>query len=238
MPPEPTRLLLVDDDEAITSGLAALLDREGFVVLVASNGRQGLAILADTQVDIVVLDVVMPELDGRATLRQLRADGHLVPVVLLTSVGEAGERARALDEGADDYLNKPFDSSELVSRVRAVLRRSHKGMPTLATLARLHSGPLSLDRTSRRVWLEGRELLLTPKATALLDYLLTHPDELVTRERLLAVVWGFEHPVGTRAVDNRIAELRKALGEDPAAPRWITTVPGVGYRFSAEVSSA
>lgn len=228
-------LLLVDDDTAIVSALAPILGREGFEVVTAGDGAAALALISERTFAVVVLDVMMPVLDGRETLRRLRAQDASLPVILLTSVGEAGERARALDEGADDYLNKPFDVSELVSRVRAVLRRTSRGTPSLATQKGLVSGPLRLDRHSRRLWVGQQEVDVTPKALALLDYLITHPDEVITRERLLQVVWGYAHPVGTRAVDNRVGELRKALGDDAAAPTWIATVAGSGYRFTADV---
>jgi len=159
-------------------------------------------------------------------------------VVLLTQVGESAERAIALDEGADDYLNKPFDPYELLARLRAVLRRARPGRRPLSASPSLRSGDLRLDRISRRAWLKDTELVLTPKAMLLLDYLLTHPDELLTRDRLLQVLWGFDFPVGTRAVDNRIAELRRALSDDPVRPEWIATVPGQGYRFVARVDDA
>jgi DNA-binding response OmpR family regulator len=232
------RLLIVDDDAAITDALAPLLRREGFTVDVAHDGEQALAMVAASEPDLIVLDVMLPGLDGRAVLRRLRADGRTVPVVLLTSVGESAERARALDEGADDYLNKPFDHIELASRARAVLRRTRAGRPSLAGSSRLRSGALVVDRVSRRFWLADKELVLTPKAGALLDYLLTHPDELLTRGRLLEVVWGFDHPVGTRAVDHRVAELRRVLDDDPTSPRWLATVPGAGYRFCGDVVTA
>lgn len=236
MSSDPVRVLLVDDDEAITGGLAPLLSREGFEVDIAADGTAALTQLDARTPDIIVLDVMMPGMDGREVLRRLRASGSSIPVVLLTSVGEAGERARALDEGADDYLNKPFDAGELISRVRAVVRRARPGRPTLASAATLASGPLGWDRVGRRAHLHGRELVLTPKALALLDYLMTHPDELLTRQRLLEVVWGFDDLIGTRAVDHRIAELRRVLGEDPTAPRWIQTVAGSGYRFIGDVT--
>jgi DNA-binding response OmpR family regulator len=232
------RLLLVDDDGVITDALAPMLRREGFDVTVAADGERALAEVSAREPDVVVLDVMLPGLDGRAVLRELRAAGRTVPVVLLTSVGEAGERARALDEGADDYLNKPFDPGELVSRVRAILRRVERGAVSLVGAGQLRAQDLTIDRVARRFWLANNELVLTPKAGALLDYLMTHPDELLTRERLLEVVWGFEHPVGTRAVDHRIAELRRVLGDDASSPRWIETVPRTGYRFRARVETA
>lgn len=225
------QLLLVDDEQAITDNLAPFLERSGFAVTTAGDGLAALQAIADAVPDLVILDVLMPRLDGRETLRRLRQSNAALPVILLTQVGEATERAMALEEGADDYLNKPFDPHELVARIRAVLRRARPGQPSLAAAQQLQSGTLRLDRVSRRVWQASQELALTPKAIALLEYLMTHPDELISRERLLDVVWGWEYPAGTRAVDTRIAELRRTLGDDAAAPRYIETVPVQGYRF-------
>ena len=230
-------ILLVDDETAITDNLAPFLNRSGFAVAVAANGEQALEKVASGKPDLLVLDVLMPRLDGREVLRQLRQAGNWTPIILLTQVGEASERAMALEEGADDYLNKPFDPHELVARIRAVLRRAHPGQPPLSAAARLASGKLILDRGSRRVWLDDLELTLTPKSVLLLEYMLTHSDELVTRERLLDVVWGWDYPVGTRAVDTRVAELRRALNDDPASPHFIETIPGQGYRFVGQVET-
>jgi DNA-binding response OmpR family regulator len=231
------RVLLIDDDEAITSTLGPFLSRSGFEVTTAGDGRRGVTIFDRDGADVVVLDVAMPELDGREVLRRLRSSGSWTPVVMLTQIGEAGERAMTLDEGADDYLNKPFDPIELVARVRSVLRRAHGGRPLSAQEGTLTAGPLRVDRVSHRVFLDEREVVLSPKAVSLLDFLISHPDELLTRHRLLEVVWGYEHPVGTRAVDNRVAELRRVLTDDAAAPRFIQTVPGQGYRFVADVDA-
>ena len=231
-------VLLADDEEAITANLAPFLERSGFRVHVVHDGEAALRAVHDRDPDLCVLDVLMPKLNGREVLRRLRADGMWGPVLLLTQVGEAGERAMALEEGADDYLNKPFDPQELVARIRAVLRRARPGRPPLSAAGTLRSGRLRFDRVARRAWLGEVEVTLTPKALTLLDYLLTHPDELLTRERLLDVIWGFTTPVGTRAVDNRIAELRRLLGDDAADPTWIETVSGLGYRFCAKVEAA
>jgi DNA-binding response OmpR family regulator len=234
MKPKPS-ILLVDDEVAITDNLAPFLTRSGFSVRVAANGEEALHQVSANMPDLLILDVLMPRMDGREVLRQLRQGGTWIPIILLTQVGEAAERAMALEEGADDYLNKPFDPHELVARIRAVLRRARPGQPPLAAAVRLACGPLRLDRLSRRVWMDERELPLTPKSVMLLEYLMTHPDELVSRERLLDVVWGWDYPVGTRAVDTRVAELRRALDDDPARPRYIETIPGQGYRFVGEV---
>lgn len=230
-------ILLVDDETAITANLAPFLERAGFNVCVASNGEDALQELASRHVDLLILDVLMPRMDGREVLRHLRQQGNWIPIILLTRVGEAGERAMALEEGADDYLNKPFDPHELAARIRSVLRRARPGQPPLSASARIACGRLTLDRVSRRVWLDTLELSLTPKSIMLLEYLMTHPDELVSRERLLDVVWGWSYAVGTRAVDTRVAELRKALNDDPSNPCYIETIPGQGYRFVGMVET-
>jgi len=232
-----SKILLVDDEIAITTNLAPYLERAGFEVLVAGDGEEALRRIEAFHPDLVVMDVLMPRLDGRETLRRLRRDGNWLPIILLTQVGEASERAMALEEGADDYLNKPFDPHELVARIRAVLRRAQPGQPPLAAAERLKSGPFVLDRRARRAYLDRQELTLTPKAITLMEYLMTHPDELLSRERLLDAVWGWDYPVGTRAVDTRIAELRRTLHDDPAEPRYIETVPGQGYRFTGRVEA-
>jgi DNA-binding response OmpR family regulator len=235
---ETPKLLLVDDETAIIDNLAPFLKRSGFDVTTAADGEQALKQVDSFQPEIIILDVMMPKLDGREVLRRLRSAGNWTPIILLTQVGEATERAMALEEGADDYLNKPFDPHELTARIRAVLRRARPGKPPLAAARQLTCGDLRLDRQARRVWIGERELTLTPKAFALLEYALTHPDEVLTRERLLDAVWGWDYPVGTRAVDTRVAELRRVLDDDPSNPCYIETVPGVGYRFAGTVESA
>jgi DNA-binding response OmpR family regulator len=228
-------VLLVDDEKAILENLAPFLARSGFDVTPAEDGRQALELIENQSYDLIVSDVLMPFVDGRELLRRLRSEGNWTPIILLTQVGEASERAMALEEGADDYLNKPFEPQELAARVRAVLRRSKPGQPPLTASWQLRCGELLLDRRAHRAVFQGRELGLTPKALLLLEYLMTHPDELVSRDRLLDVVWGWDYPVGSRAVDTRIAELRKALGDDPSSARFIETVPGLGYRFISPV---
>jgi DNA-binding response OmpR family regulator len=228
-------LLLVDDEPAITNNLAPFLERAGFSVAVAANGEEALSQATELGPDLIILDVLMPKVDGREVLRRLRQADDWTPVILLTQVGESTERAMALEEGADDYLNKPFDPHELVARIRSVLRRARPGEPPLTSAEHLACGDLLLDRRARRAWLAGQELVLTPKAMALLEYLVTHPDELLTRDRLLDAVWGWDYPTGTRTVDTRIAELRRALDDDPAHPVYIETVPGQGYRFAGDV---
>jgi DNA-binding response OmpR family regulator len=228
-------LLLADDDPTIADSLAPFLERAGFHVLVASDGASALEKAQAHHPDMIVLDVLMPRMDGREVLRRLRRANVWTPTILLTQVGEASERALALEEGADDYINKPFDPHELLARVRAVLRRARPGERSLSAAWLLTAGDLTLDRRARRASLKSSQLELTPKALSVLEYLMTHPDEAVSRERLLEAVWGWEYPTGTRTVDTRMAELRRALNDDPAEPRYIETVPAEGYRFIAPV---
>lgn len=230
-----TKLLLVDDEQAITERLQPYLTRAGYQVRVASDGVQALELVETYLPDLIILDVLMPELDGREVLRQLRLDENWTPVIMLTQVGESAERTMALLEGADDYINKPFDSNELAARIKAVLRRAHPGQPPLTVAERLRTGDLVVDRVRQRAYLEADEIELSPKAMALLSYMITHPEELLTRERLLDAVWGWDYPVGTRTVDTRIAELRRVLDDDPREPSYIQTVTGQGYRFIGEV---
>jgi DNA-binding response OmpR family regulator len=237
MEPKP-RLLLVDDETAITDRLGPFLSRAGFDVNVARDGIEALEQVASYAPDLVIMDVLMPHMDGREALREMRKRDDWTPVILLTQIGGADERTMALLEGADDYLNKPFDSNELVARIRTVLRRAKPGQPPLSVAERLRCGELVVDRTRRRAYLQDSEIDLSPKAMALLEYMVVHPEELLTRERLLDAVWGWDYPVGTRTVDTRVAELRRSLSDDAGDPSYIETVPGQGYRFIGKVEHA
>jgi DNA-binding response OmpR family regulator len=232
------KILLVDDEQALIDRLQPYLSRAGFEVKAAASGEDALDLVNSFMPDLMVLDVLMPEMDGRQVLRELRMTENWTSVIMLTQVGESAERAMALLEGADDYINKPFDPNELVARIKAVIRRANPGQPPLTVAERLRSGSLVVDRVRQRAFWDGEKLDLSPKAMALLSYMVTHPDELLTRERLLDAVWGWDYPVGSRTVDTRIAELRKALGDNPQEPIFIETIPGRGYRLIARVEKA
>ena len=235
MKDERSLILLADDDPSIADTLAPFLERAGFHVLTVSDGAAALDKIHSHRPALVILDVLMPRMDGREVLRRIRRENSWLPAILLTQVGESSERALALEEGADDYLNKPFDPHELLARIRAVLRRARPGERSLSTSWTLLALDLTLDRRARRASLKGETLELTPKALAVLEYLMTHPDECVSRQRLLEAVWGWEYPAGTRTVDTRMAELRRALNDDPEKPRYIETITAEGYRFIAPV---
>lgn len=231
------KLLIVDDEADLLAELKPLLERSGFAVATASDGAQALECLPREKPDLVILDVMMPRLNGREVLRRLRQQNDWTPVLLLTQVGTPTERALSLQEGADDYLNKPFEPLELIARVQAILRRAQKvPQQPLSSYRRLASGALTLDRQTRQVTHNGQSLNLTARGFGVLEYLMLHPGETIARERLLDEVWGWANAVETRAVDMRVAELRKALAEDSAQPRYIQTVIGQGYVFLGEVS--
>ncbi|MCG2787490.1 MAG: response regulator transcription factor [Anaerolineae bacterium] len=230
-----TKLMIVDDEVDLLAELRPLMERSGFQVFSAANGEQALEIAAKEKPDLIILDVLMPKLDGRNVLRRLRESGNWTPVILLTKVNTSTERVLSLQEGADDYLNKPFDPLELVARVQAILRRSQRGNLPLSSFRYLVSNGLSLDRQMRHVKLNGELLSLTTRAVGVVEFLMLHPHEVISRERLLDEVWGWSDALETRAVDIRIAEIRKVVEKDSSQPRFIETVIGTGYRFLADV---
>jgi DNA-binding response OmpR family regulator len=233
------KILLVDDDPAITTNLAQILERAGYTVSVASDGEEALRKAAGLAPDLIILDILMPKLDGRAVLRRLRSEGNMTPVILFSEVGDEDERAQALgNEGADDYLNKlnkPFKSNELIARIKAVLRRAQAGQQPLSIAKRLVCGDLTLDRTKHRVWLGERQLNLTSLEFRLLDFFMTNPDQVLTRSQILDNVWPQGEDPYERTVDQRIRRLRDKLDDDPSNPRFIKTEPSDGYRFIGQV---
>ena len=230
-------VLIVDDEDAIRSGLVSALERAGFRVLEASDGQQALEVIETQKPDLIVLDILMPILDGRQVCRKLRQEENWTPVLMLTQIEATGEKISSLEEGADDYLNKPFDSYELIARIKALLRRQEVAGRSVQMAQVLVSGRLRLERETQRAWLEEREIALSNKAFGVLAHLMSRPMIIVSREQLLDHVWGWDDPTGMRTVDVRVAEIRRKLGETATDPEFIETVAGVGYRFIGEVAS-
>ena len=231
------RVMIVEDEEPLTTLLRYNLEAEGYAVQTVFRGDEAEIRLRETVPDLLLLDWMLPGVSGIELCRRLRMRDETrgLPIIMLTARGEETERVRGLSTGADDYVVKPFSVPELMARIRAVLRRVRPGERSLSAAWLLTASDLSLDRRARRATLSGKTVELTPKALSVLEYLMTHPDEAVTRERLLEAVWGWEYPAGTRTVDTRMAELRRALDDDPTSPRFIETIPGEGYRFIAPV---
>lgn len=233
------QILLVDDDPKLTEQIAPVLERAGYAVKIAANGQAALDLLQKQAIDLVVLDVEMPVLNGRETLRRLRASNNWVPVIILSNIGSEMEQAQAMAEGADDYLKKPYAAELLSARIGAALRRIEVTGRDLIKARRLVSGDLIVDKVSRRVSLREREIQLTPKAAAVLIHLMSRPQEIFSRGSLLDDLWGQEYIGSERmVVDPRIAEVRKALGDDADSPHYIETVRGEGYRFIGAVEGA
>lgn len=220
-------VLVVEDEPAIADLERLYLTRDGFTVSVETDGRAALDAVRRQRPVAVVLDVGLPGLDGLEVLRALRASGDGTPVLMVTARDDEVERVLGLELGADDYITKPFSPRELVARVRTVLRRG----PVTATAALLRAGPLALDPVSRRVHVDGQEVALTATEFNLLEHLLRHSGQVLSRGALLAAVWGYAAAAGTRTVDVHVAQLRAKLG--PQGARVVRTVRGVGYAAEA-----
>lgn len=224
-----TRVLVVDDDDTIRDLLRSYLAREGFEVREAADGEAALTAARVFRPDVVVLDVLVPGLDGLEVLRRLRAEAACY-VILLTAKTEEADRVVGLELGADDYVTKPFSPRELVARIRAVLRRGRTEPPEHPLVfRRLHVDPLR-----REVFRDGQPVALTALEFDLLYALATHPGRVWTREQLIDRVWGHDYFGDERVVDAHVKELRRKLGDDPARPAFIQTVRGVGYKFVDE----
>lgn len=224
---EAARVLVVDDEPALREALQSSLEFEGYRVGLASDGQAALEILEREPYELVLLDVMMPRLDGLTTCRRLRAAGNHVPVLMLTARDAVGDRVSGLDAGADDYLVKPFELDELLARVRALLRRSALAAPAAADGVLVH-GDLRMDTASREVTRGGEPLELTRTEYLLLELLMIHPRQVLTREQILSEVWGFDFEPSSNSLDVYVMYLRRKT-EGAGRPRLIHTVRGVGY---------
>jgi DNA-binding response OmpR family regulator len=228
---KPTKILLVEDDERIAEPLIFGLRKEGFQVLHASDGLQGLKLARGEHPDLILLDVMLPGLDGFALCRTLRRQS-VVPILMLTARGQELDRVMGLELGADDYLVKPFSFRELLARIRAILRRRALDRGHLpAPGDRFVAGDLILDVGARQVWQAGRPIDLRQREFELLQFLMAHSGQALSRQELLAGVWGEEWLGDPRTLDVHIRWLREKLEEDPSTPRYIQTIRGYGYRF-------
>jgi DNA-binding response OmpR family regulator len=226
-----TRILLIEDNESLARGLRNNLEYEGHEVLVAATAEEGLARTGDEGLDLVILDLMLPDGDGYRVLRRMRETGRDTPVLILSALGEEADKVRGFRFGADDYVSKPFGLLELLARVEALLRRARPRELPVAP-ASVVCGDLAIDVASRRVTRRGRDVPLRPREFDLLAALLRHRGRLVSRTDLLRDVWGYDTSVVSRTVDTHVAELRRKLERDPANPRHILTVLKAGYRFA------
>ncbi|MCI0573994.1 MAG: response regulator transcription factor [Myxococcaceae bacterium] len=219
------RILVVEDDLSILTGLSMNLTFEGYEVLQAQDGREGLRKALDSEADLVVLDLMLPELNGYEVLRELRGRGSQVPVVVLSAKGMEQDKILGLDLGADDYVTKPFGLQELLARIKAVMRRRF-GTTEVVTF-----GDAEVDLTSKVATRAGAPVELTAQEFKLLAHLVTHPGRTFSREELLSRAWSFDYVGSPRTVDNFMRQLRQKFEPDPDDPRYFVTARGLGYRF-------
>jgi two-component system response regulator RegX3 len=222
-----TRVLVVEDEQSYRDPLAYLLRREGFEVGEAATGPDALAQFGQHGADIVLLDVMLPGMSGTEVCRRIRATSS-VPVIMVSAKDEEVDKVVGLEIGADDYVTKPYSSRELVARIRAVLRRGQEAEPEPASLA---AGRVRMDVDRHRVTIDGAEVPLPLKEFELLETFLRNPSRVLTRQQLIDRVWGADYVGDTKTLDVHVKRLRAKLEDDPARPRLITTVRGLGYRL-------
>ena len=223
-------ILVVDDDKKIVDIVALYLEKEGFGILTAYDGQQALEVARRRQPDLIVLDLLLPGIDGMHVCQTLRAESQ-VPIIMLTARSTDEDKLLGLDLGADDYVTKPFNPRELVARVRAVLRRlARDGEP----VQDMHFGDLSISFLRHEVLVQGRVINLTPTEFRVLEVLVREPGKAFSRSELLDRAFGFDYEGVDRTVDVHVMNLRRKIEPEPAKPRYIGTVPGVGYRFEGQ----
>lgn len=223
------KILVVDDEALLVKGICYNLKNEGYEVLTGSTGLDAVRTVRETPVDLIVLDVMMPEMDGLEACRQIRSVSD-VPIILLTAKADDMDKLMGFEHGADDYLTKPFNILELKARIRALLRRAARPEKKEEEIA---LGAVRLDHVSRNAYLDGSLVDLTAKEFDLTDLLMRHPNRVYSRENLLDLIWGYEYSGDIRTVDVHIRRLREKLERNPAEPEHIMTKWGVGYYFKA-----
>jgi two-component system response regulator ResD len=223
-------ILVVEDEDDISNLVKFYLERAGFRIIIANDGAKGIELHAREHPDLMILDLMLPKIDGREVIKRIRQWSQ-TPVLMLTALRAEEDRIAGLDQGADDYLTKPFSALELVSRVRAILRRVAP-RPAAGSETLIYPG-LTIHPATRRVEVDGQAVDLTAKEFSLLLTLASAPDQVFSRETLLSRVWGFEYLGDSRTVDVHIGTLRRKIEHDPTHPRFIKTIWRVGYKFDA-----
>lgn len=225
------RILIIEDDISILSGLKDVLTFKNYEVFTATDGEAGYAEAKEKKLDLIILDIMLPKMDGFTLCRKLRDKGDMTPVLMLTARGEEPDKVQGLDYGADDYVIKPFSLPELLARIRALLRRRPGEDGDRTPPDSLRIGDINLDFKKYEASRGESSLSLSPKEFAILRYLATRVGNVVSRDELLDEVWGYEQFPTTRTVDNHIAQLRSKIEKDPGNPKHLITVHGVGYRL-------
>ena len=226
------KILLVDDEPTMLKGLKYSLEQDGYEILTAQDGEEALSVFFDNEVDLVLLDVMLPKMDGIQVCQRIREQSN-VPIIMLTAKGEDMDKILGLEYGADDYITKPFNILEVKARLKAILRRTTKPEESRETPKTIEVGGLKMDCESRRVFVGEKEINLTAKEFDVLELLVFNPNKVYSRENLLNIVWGYEYPGDVRTVDVHIRRLREKIEENPSDPKYVHTKWGVGYYFNA-----
>lgn len=226
------KVLVVDDEKMIVKGIRFSLMQEQMEVDCAYDGEEAVEKARNTEYDIVLLDVMLPKLDGFQVCQQIREFSNM-PIIMLTAKGDDMDKILGLDYGADDYITKPFNILEVKARIKAIMRRNHQKpiTDTKEKSTKIVAGDLRLDTEGRRVFIKGKEINVTAKEFDLLELLVTNPNKVYGRENLLNIVWGYEYPGDVRTVDVHIRRLREKIEENPSEPKYVHTKWGVGYYF-------
>lgn len=223
-------ILIIEDDISILEGLKDNLEFEGYRVITESNGKRGLKLALEKSIGLLLLDIMLPGMNGHEICRKIKMEKPEIPIIMLTARGSEMDKVSGLDTGADDYITKPFSLPELLARIRAAFRRT-KDEP--ATPEYYSFGNIRLDFNKLQAYVRDIEISLSAREFAILEYMIRHEGKAIHRHDLLNEVWGYEAMPTTRTVDNFILDLRKKLEEDPSKPKHILSVRGVGYRFNS-----
>ena len=223
-------ILIIEDDISILRGLKDNLQYEGYSVITETNGKDGLQLALKENTDLILLDIMLPGMNGHEICRKLKKEKPELPIIMITARGSEVDKISGLDIGADDYVTKPFSIPELLARVRAVLRRTTQSKDITKEYT---FGNIKLNFNEYKAFRNNEEIKLTGKEFTIMEYFISHEGEVIHRHDLLNEVWGFEVMPATRTVDNFVHDLRKKLEEDPANPKYIISIRGVGYRFNS-----
>lgn len=224
------KILVIEDDPSILRGLQLNLTMEGYTVRSAMDGEAGLALALSERPDLLLVDIMLPKLDGLSLIRSLRTTDPDVPILILSAKGQEVDKVAGLDLGADDYIVKPFSLKELMARIAAALRRGRGSDANRAAVKRF--GAAEVDLTARQLTVDGKHVPLTAREFDLLAFFVAHPGRVYSREQLMQAVWGSRYTGTARTVDNFVARLRAHIGDDAERPRHLETVRGYGYRFT------
>ena len=227
------KVLVVDDEKLIVKGIRFSLEQDGMEVTCAYDGEEALHLAQENKFDMILLDIMLPKMDGFEVCQAIREFSNM-PIVMLTAKGDDMDKILGLEYGADDYITKPFNILEVKARIKAIMRRTAASEPKEENSKVIESGDLKLDCESRRLFVQGREINRTAKEFDLLELLVMNPNKVYSRENLLNLVWGYEYPGDVRTVDVHVRRLREKIEPNPSEPKYVHTKWGVGYYFQAQ----